>query len=34
MLYKKFGPPPRTNSEETLVVVGYGALGLQKQAYH
>lgn len=24
---KKLGPPTRTNSEETLVVVGYGALG-------
>ncbi|KAF2172900.1 hypothetical protein M409DRAFT_49413 [Zasmidium cellare ATCC 36951] len=27
MLHGRFGPPPRTNSEETLVVVGYGALG-------
>lgn len=26
-LARKLGRPPRTNSEETLVVVGYGALG-------
>ncbi|KAF2767262.1 hypothetical protein EJ03DRAFT_329305 [Teratosphaeria nubilosa] len=26
-LHTKLGPPPRTNTEETLVVVGYGALG-------
>lgn len=27
MLVKKLGDPPRTNAEETLVVIGYGALG-------
>jgi glycerate dehydrogenase len=24
---QRLGPPPRTNGEETLVVIGYGALG-------
>ncbi|KAK4503117.1 hypothetical protein PRZ48_006544 [Zasmidium cellare] len=27
MLHKHFAHPPRTNAEETLVVVGYGAIG-------
>lgn len=27
MLARRLGRPPRTNSEETLVVIGYGALG-------
>lgn len=26
-LFTKLGPPPRVNAEETLVIVGYGALG-------
>ena len=26
-VYRRLGRPPRTNSEETLVVIGYGALG-------
>ena len=26
-LFRKLGQPPRTNAEETLVVIGYGALG-------
>jgi glycerate dehydrogenase len=26
-IYQKMGPPPRTNGEETLVLVGYGAIG-------
>ena len=27
MLACKLGSPPRTNGDETLVVIGYGALG-------
>jgi glycerate dehydrogenase len=26
-IYQKMGAPPRTNGEETLVLVGYGAIG-------
>lgn len=32
-MYKHFGQPPRTNGEETLVVVGYGALGKLTVSY-
>ena len=28
LLNKKLGQPPRTNAEETLVVIGYGAIGI------
>ena len=27
LLARRLGNPPRTNAEETLVVIGYGALG-------
>jgi glycerate dehydrogenase len=29
MVAGMMGPPPRTNAEETLVVVGYGAIGMR-----
>lgn len=28
LLNRKLGQPPRTNAEETLVVIGYGAIGM------
>lgn len=28
MIAGMMGPPPRTNAEETLVIVGYGAIGM------
>lgn len=34
MLHKRFGAPPRTNAEETLVVIGYGALGPASEFVH